>query len=82
MGNGAGRATRLELYGSLTATAVIVVCVWERLAIDRAIINEMIRDGTRPNIVQNNNQTVTVEKTKTREDLIEAEMKRIRDLQQ
>ena len=59
----AGHATRIELYGSLLLVVIVVSLICERLAIDRVLIDELIKDRTRPAVVQenNNNQTVIVE---------------------
>ena len=59
----AGHATRLELYGSLLLVVIVVSLMCERMAIDRCLIDELIKDRSRPAVVQenNNNQTVIVE---------------------
>lgn len=62
----AGPASRLELYGLLLLAVIVVSLMCERMAIDREIINTIVRDQQRPNIVQNNNQQVTIEDPRER----------------
>ena len=59
----AGHASRLELYGSLLLVVIVVSLMCERLAIDRVLIDTLIKDRSRPAIIQenHNNQTVTIE---------------------
>jgi hypothetical protein len=57
----AGRPLRLELYG--LAVAGTVVCFWlsDRIRVQSEIQKKIVSELERPNIVQNNNQQVTIE---------------------
>ena len=55
-----GRATRLELYGCLLGVVIAIELVCERLAVDRAIIDETLRRGHKPMMIQANHQEVQV----------------------
>jgi len=59
----AGHATRMELYGSLLLVVIVVSLMCERMAIDRVLINTLIKDRSKPAIIQENHnyQHVTIE---------------------
>jgi hypothetical protein len=59
--NEAGLASRVELYGSLWLVVMGLSIVWDRSTYHQALLDATIRDRERPNIVQNNNQQVTIE---------------------
>jgi len=63
----AGHASRMELYGSLLLVVIVVSLMCERMAIDRVLINTLIKDQSKPAIIQeqHNNMQVTVEDPRT-----------------
>lgn len=67
---GDNRATRLEMCGLLLIVAIAIELICERMAIDRAIINEMIRTR-RPVEIQNNlsNQVIIESETSLLRDI-------------
>ena len=59
----AGHATRIEVYGSLLLVVIVVSLMCERMAIDRVLIDTLIKDRERPAIIQeqHNSQTINIE---------------------
>ena len=59
----AGHATRMELYGSLLLVVIVVSLMCERMAIDRVLIDMLIKDRSKPAIIQeqHNSQHVIIE---------------------
>jgi hypothetical protein len=54
----AGHATRMELYGSLLLVVIVVSLMCERMAIDRVLINTLLKDRSKPAIIHNNQHVI------------------------
>ena len=54
----AGHATRLELYGSLLLVVIVISLMAERMAIDRVLINTLLKDRSKPAIIHNNQHVI------------------------
>ena len=72
----AGHATRIELYGSLLLVVIVVSLMCERMAIDRCLIDELIRDRARPAIIQENRNIQIQQSPKTFDDNVRDVLKK------
>lgn len=62
----AGRPLRLELYGLAVAGTIIVFWINDRIRIYVEIQKRIVKELERPQIIQNNNQQVTIEDPRER----------------
>jgi hypothetical protein len=54
----AGHATRLELYGALLLVVIVMSLMCERMAIDRVLIDTLIKYRSKPAIIHNNQHVI------------------------
>jgi hypothetical protein len=51
----------MELYGSLLLVVIVISLMCERMAIDRVLIDTLIKDRSKPAIIQEQHQHVIIE---------------------